>query len=148
MISDALILYDAVGANSFISLTRANEILDYHVKAPLWETQDDDSKKRLLIKAYNDIINLEGIELPVPPVSSCLEEAQADTALNYLINKDTYDERKIKQEKVGPLSTTYQDVDMLEPDLFTENSVNCLKDLGALQPNSAGALGSVRKSRY
>ncbi len=145
-IADNLILFDAPNSNSFISLTRANEILDFHIEAPLWETQDDDTKKRLLIKAYNQIISLEGIVLSAP-VPVCLEETQADTALNYLIGDSINETRRVKTEKTGPMSTTYQDQDMLEQDTFADASIVCLNDLGALQPNFVGAVGSVQKTR-
>ncbi len=149
-IIDALLIYPMADANSFITLAEANTSIDYKVDAPLWESQTDDQKKRLLIQAYNDITTLEGIILPVAPdpIPGCLGEVQADTALNYLTNTQTYTDRQVKTEKLGIMSTTYQDIDMLEPDIFTEASVNCLKSFGALEPNSVGAVGSVRKSRY
>ncbi len=145
-----LTIYPTADSNSFITLAEADAINDYNVDAPLWQQQSDDEKMRLLVKAYNAIVSLEGIELPVAPdpIPGCLGPVQAETALNYLVNEFVFNDRRIKTEKTGVLSTTYQDVDLLEPDTFTETSVDCLKSYGALQPNAVGAVGSIRKTRF
>ncbi len=149
-IQDPLIIYPAVDANSFVSLTSADGFIDYHENADLWDTLSDDDKKRKLIKAYTDINALEGFVAPTAPdpIPGCLDQAQSYTAVQYLVNTQVYDDRRIKQEKLANMSTTYQDTTMLEGDTFPESVVGCLKDYGALQPNQSGAVGAIRKTRY
>ncbi len=150
MITDPLVIYPAPSANSFVSLTNADAILDYHVAADIWNQESDDNKKRFLIQAYTWILALEGFEAPVAPdpVPGCLDSAQAYTAIQILININEYNDKLVKSEKVGPVATVYQDQEMLDGDRYPEDVVACLEDHGALETNVVGAVGSIKKTRF
>ncbi len=144
-------IYPSADFNSYISLVDADTILEYHIHYPLWEPLSDDDKIRYLTKAFNDINALDGFVPPdetIPDDVDCLPNAQSQTAINYLVNIDRYESRKIKSERLGPTAISYQDQSQLEGDIFPEDVVGCLKEFGALQPNTVGAVGSVFKTRF
>ncbi len=150
-ITDPLLIYPLdPNPNSFVGVGGADYILDYNINADIWMALTQEDKKRLLVKAFKDITNLEGFAFPPPPYPNldCLQITQANLALQYIINDQIYNERRIKQEKVGPLSTTYQDQTLLEPDKFNTEAIACLKLHGVFQPNDAVAVGTIQKTRY
>ncbi len=146
-IQDALIIYPTADANSFVSLADADGILDYHVQAPLWMELTDDNKKRRLIQAYWRINSLDGFLAPVAPdpIPGCLDTAQALIAIQTLINEEEIEFNRVKQEKVGPMTTTYNTDSVIDSDIPTSAS-NCLKDYGVHISNTS-VLSSMRKTR-
>ncbi len=146
-IIDPLVIFPATDANSFVSLTNADAILDYHTKADTWETLNDDDKKRRLIQAYDIINTLEGFEAPVAPdpIPGCLDTAQSLIALQTVINEEAQELNRVTQERVGPMSTSYNTDYLVGSDIPTSASL-CLKDYGVYISNTS-VLSSMRKVR-
>ncbi len=140
-------IYPISEANTFIGLAEADAILEYNVDYLNWDELDSEDKTRYLVKAFNEIITLEGLTVP-QPTPLCLREAQADTAMRYITNGLTNDYHHIKSEKLGPMTTVYNDTTMQDPTKFSERSMTCFLSLGAMAPKSQGALGSMPKTRY
>jgi len=140
-----LIIYPAADANSFITLQEANDILDYNVDHYIWETYSDDDKMRYLVKAYKKILSIiEEEDLP-DPIHDCIKESQANLALKYITNKALEEENRIKSEKLGPMSLSYQSRP-LAPELITEEIGDCLSQWGYL--TFTNTVGSILKTRY
>ncbi len=139
-------IYPLSGANTFIGLAEADHILNYSVDYLNWESLSAEDKTRYLIKAFDDIIMLEGLTIP-SPTPECLKEAQADTALRYITNAQQDIDGKIKSEKLGPMTTVYMDVTSHPLNLYSKKSLNCFMNLGVIQLESQGALGSMPKTR-
>ncbi len=144
-ITDPLILYPDPLANSFITLQEADDIIEMTINNYLWIELSDEDRKRHLIKAFKRIYSIIEDNIPTP-LDLCVAESQALLALQYLINAKDYDERRIKAEKLGPMSTTYQDQDMLLPEELTDEIAACLGKYGYLTFNNT--VGSIQKTRY
>ncbi len=139
-------IYPISDANTFIGLAEADFILNYSTDYQDWEALSAEDKTRYLIKAFNDIIMLEGLTIP-SPTPECLKEAQADTALRYITNALSDVDGKIKSEKLGPMTTVYMDGSYNPLSLYSVKSLACLMDLGVIYFGSQGALGSMPKTR-
>ncbi len=146
-ISNPLIIYPITDANSFVSLTDADAILDYHINASIWVMLSDDDKKRRLINAYSIINDLEGFEAPVAPdpIPGCLDAAQALIAMQTVINDSDAELNRVKSERVGPMSTTYNSDVLILSDI-PSTAKTCLQDYGVYITNTS-VLSSMRKVR-
>jgi len=146
-IANPLVIYPAVGANSFVSLAGADAILDFHTQVPVWVSLSDDDKKRRLIQAYEIINTLEGFEAPVAPdpIPGCLDTAQSLIAIQTVINEEAQELNRVTQERVGPMNVSYNTDYLVGSDIPTSASL-CLKDYGVYISNTS-VLSSMRKVR-
>ncbi len=143
-----LTVYPAADFNSWISLTDANDFLEYSTQHELWDALNDDDKTRNLVQAFDEINSTPGFVAPdssIPDDLDCLLKSQSNVALQYLVNQRDFEISRVKAEKVGPMATTYSD-NLIVSSNFTVGVRVCLETFGALIENET-VLSSIRKVR-
>ncbi len=131
-----LVIYPAVGYNSFVTLPEANTLADQFMTEDAWNALSDDDKMRRLTQAF---FFIEGtIEtMPAGP-EECLNTTQVEMALFY--NDTNYggggssSGGEIKKAQVGPISVEYTEGTQFtaedNPLGIPERSYNCLDSYG------------------
>lgn len=147
-----IIVYPAANANSFVSITDADVVINNELDHASWTSLDKDTKARWLIFSYQRFILLKDFVPPADLTDSCLPKANAIASLHairYELN-ELQGEQQVRVDKVGPLYNEYfknEQLDRLSITDYPRSVVQCLETYGVVSPNSVDGIGSFRRTR-
>ena len=147
-----VVVYPAVGANSFVSVIDADSYIEPLLNHEEWAILSEEDKARRLLYAYERFTLLKDFVPPADLVDSCLPEANARFALHSEVySTDSLEPtQQVRKEEFGPMQTEYfknMAIDRLDVDEFPAVVVNCLAQYGVKSPNNIGGVGAFRRTR-
>lgn len=150
----ALVVYPALGYNTFVDVAGATLLADDYLSHTLWEDLAVEDQQRWLLRTGDILMGYEGFA-PSSPADACLPSAQVQLVLFQLANglgglrHETSQQLRIRE------------MDVLKEEFFKNagaeayvvNNVpgsvlDCLRANGAiLMDTSCGGVGTVRRTR-
>jgi hypothetical protein len=150
--SVTLVVYPAVGANTFVDLTDADNYINQLINYAKWDALSQDDKSRRLIDVYGRFFLVKDFVPPSDLTNNCLPQAQSIAAayiLEYGIADDS-PKQQVRVERFGPVHQEFfknASSDGLDLSEFPPMTWVCLEAHGGQRPETVGVVGSFRSTR-